>query len=61
MYELKLASGKVVTWSGTDGEDASRRYVDAHREAAVVAWRNARGASLSVLTRGAVIDGQRIA
>jgi hypothetical protein len=38
-FELKLADGRVVEWQGTDGVDASRRYVDAHRDAAVVAWR----------------------
>jgi hypothetical protein len=38
-FELKLANGKVVEWEGSDGENASRRYVDCHREAAVVAWR----------------------
>lgn len=41
-YELKLKSGKVVTWLGKDGEDAARRYVDIHREEAVIAWRNVR-------------------
>jgi hypothetical protein len=57
MFELMLASGKVVRWQGASGEDASRRYVDAHRDAAVVAWRNADRHGLSALTRGAVIDG----
>jgi hypothetical protein len=41
LFELKLATGKVVEWSGIDGENAARRYVDCHREAAVVAWREA--------------------
>ncbi len=40
-YELKLATGRRVIWEGADGEEAARRYVDAHREAAVVAWRGA--------------------
>lgn len=38
-FELKLASGKVVTWMGGSGEDAARRYVDSHRSEVVVAWR----------------------
>ena len=38
-FELKLADGKTVTWMGTDGEHAARRYVENHREAVVVAWR----------------------
>ena len=41
-YELKLADGSVVTWQGRDGVDAATRYVDAHREAAVVAPRDQR-------------------
>lgn len=39
-YELKLAGGSVVTWDGTTPEDAARRYVDAHRDATVVATRH---------------------
>ncbi len=39
VYQLKLASGRVVTWTGKDGVDACRRYVDAHRDASVIAWR----------------------
>lgn len=39
LFELKLASGKVVTWHGTDGINASRRYVDCNRDETVVAWR----------------------
>jgi hypothetical protein len=38
-YQLKLASGQVVTWQGKSGEDAARRYVDIHRDAAVIGWR----------------------
>jgi hypothetical protein len=38
-FQLKLADGSVVTWAGESGEDAARRFVDAHREATVVAWR----------------------
>lgn len=39
MYELKLADGRKVRWDGPSGPEAARRYVDAHREATVVAWR----------------------
>ncbi len=44
-FELKLDTGKVVTWPGADGEDAARRYVDCHRTPTggtytVVAWRH---------------------
>lgn len=48
-YELKLADGKVVQWDGHDGENAAHRYVDAHRDASVVAWREADRHGLSVL------------
>jgi hypothetical protein len=48
-WELKLANGKVVEWDGKDGEDASRRYVDCHRDDAVVAYREANRHGLSVL------------
>lgn len=41
-YELKLADGSVVTWNGKDGTDAAARYADAHRETAVIAWREPR-------------------
>ena len=41
-YELKLADGSVVTWNGSDGIDAATRYVDVHREATVIAWREPR-------------------
>lgn len=60
MFDLKLADGQVVTWQGSTGEDAARRYVDAHRDAAVIAWRNADRHGLSTLTRGATVDGQPI-
>lgn len=36
-FKLKLATGAVVEWSGDDEEAAARRYVDAHRDATVVA------------------------
>jgi hypothetical protein len=41
-YELLLQGGKVVKWDGSDGKNAAERYVDCHREAAVVAWREPR-------------------
>lgn len=41
-FELKLQGGKVVTWEGRDGEDASVRYAYAHRDQTVVAWRHVR-------------------
>jgi hypothetical protein len=40
-YELKLATGEIVTWLGETGEHSARRYVDAHRDASVVATRRA--------------------
>lgn len=41
--ELKLAGSRLaVHWSGESGEDAARRYVDAHRDAVVMAWREVR-------------------
>jgi hypothetical protein len=41
-YDLKLAGGGQVTWPGQDGRDAATRYVDCHRDAKIVAWREAR-------------------
>lgn len=38
-FQLLLADGKHVVAEGKDGEDASRRYVDRNRDAAVSAWR----------------------
>ena len=38
-YELKLQTGKVVTWEGRSEEDAARRYVDTFRDAVVIATR----------------------
>ncbi len=38
-YDLKLASGKTVEWSGSDPENAIERYLDGHRDQAVTAWR----------------------
>lgn len=40
-FELKLATGEVVTWEGTSPVAAARRYVAEHRSAVVVAWRYA--------------------
>ena len=39
VFDLKLASGKVVRWEGQSGEDAARRYVDTFRGETVIAWR----------------------
>jgi hypothetical protein len=41
-YELRLSDGDRVTWTGRNGPDAARRYVDAHRGASVIAWRTPR-------------------
>jgi len=41
-FELKLADGSIVTWTGSDGANAATRYVDCHRDATVVAWREPR-------------------
>jgi len=38
-WELRLEDGRVVSWQGASGEEAARRYVDAHRDAVVVAVR----------------------
>lgn len=53
-YELKLSTGKVVEWDGTDEENAARRYVDCHRDAAVVATRPAPEYGVSVLGLGVI-------
>lgn len=39
-FELKLSTGRVVTWEGGSGEDAALRFVDSHPEATVIAWRH---------------------
>lgn len=39
IFELKLSTGKVVTWEGIDASDAATRYVDTFRDAVIVAWR----------------------
>lgn len=41
MYELKLADGRIVTWEGKDGVDASKRYAVAYPGVVVIAWREA--------------------
>ena len=38
-WEILLSDDRVVTWSGRDGPDACRRYVDSHPDAVAVAWR----------------------
>ena len=40
-YELRLRSGRVVTWSGVSPEDAAKRYASEHRTAVVIATRPA--------------------
>lgn len=39
VYELKLASGRVVRWDGASPEDASRNYAISHPGETVIAWR----------------------
>lgn len=56
-YELKLASGKWVEWDGKDEEDAAHRYVDCHRDEAVVATREANRHGIFVLGRAGRIIG----
>lgn len=61
IWDLKLASGKVVQWEGDTGEDAARRFVDSERVAgrpdvAVVASRRPSSSGIYVLGRGR-IDG----
>ena len=49
-FELLLSDGKTVTHDGHDGIDAARRYVAAHPEATVIAWREVRhGVSVGLL------------
>ena len=40
-WDLKLKSGKWVTWNGRTATEAAERYVDCHREDVVVAYREA--------------------
>lgn len=41
-FELQLSDVTVVEWNGRNGVDAAKRYVDAHPDATVVAWRAVR-------------------
>lgn len=41
IFELKTDSGEVITWTGEDGEDASRRAADCTGNV-IVAWREPR-------------------
>ena len=50
-FELKLADRRIVVWEGNDGPDAVRRYVDCHRDATVIAWRNVNQHGLFVIER----------
>ncbi len=50
-FELKLSNGKRATWEGESGEDAARRYVDCHRDAVVIAYRNANHHGLFAIER----------
>ena len=61
--DLKLASGHVVTWSGSNELDAAYRYVDTFRDAVVVATRPARDTNVVVvLSRGVhIIEPDQIA
>ena len=56
-YDLKLKSGKVVQWNGTDAVDAAIRYVDCFRDAVVVATREADHHGLHVLGAGRIVEG----
>lgn len=61
-WELKVqdenGKRKNVTWDGETAEAAALRYVDCHREHAVVATRRVTGqGTVSVLGRGGVIVG----
>lgn len=40
-YELRLADGSAVIWDGKSGKDAAQRYVQAHPETQVIAYREA--------------------
>ena len=53
-FELKVDGKRnPVTWSGSDGEDAARRYVDCCG-GTVIAWRKAPGPLVSELGRGVI-------
>jgi hypothetical protein len=54
-FELKLVGNqRTVHWTGTSGEDAARRYVDAHRDATVIAYRADRRPQIRV---GILVEG----
>jgi len=49
-FELRLRGGKTVTWPGSDGESAARRYALAHPGVTVIAWREVQhGVSVGLL------------
>jgi len=49
-FELLLADKSVVTWNGSDGINAAKRYADAHPGATVIAWREVQhGLSVGLL------------
>lgn len=54
-FDLLLAGGNIVTWTGEDAIAAARDYVAGHPGASVVATRLASG-PLTVLGRGVIID-----
>jgi len=41
-FELKLAAGKTVVWTGHDGINAAIRYAAAHPGAVIIAYRKPR-------------------
>ena len=41
-FELKLAAGKTVVWTGHDGVNAAIRYAAAHPGAVIIAYRKPR-------------------
>lgn len=54
-YELKLDTGKVVTWAGPDAITAAKNYVASHAGACVVATRLSQS-PVMVLGRSQIID-----
>jgi hypothetical protein len=49
-FELLLIDGRIVTWAGSDGVNAARRYALAHPEATVIACREVQwGVSVGLL------------
>lgn len=49
-YELKLEDGRTVRMTGDDGVAAAHRWVDMHRDDAVVAIRPSRAAQDCIVT-----------